>query len=187
MNECNEENSAGKVTIHEFASQVCHQNILNDFDDPDKIVIVNSVLNRSIDFVSFLKVGQNSPIKVQSYTRSVCDGEFVIKEDASPPFIMTCKSYYDYYKMCNKNFDNLTREREDTEVNFKCIDQKGQPLNIDLRVTVLYAIDIPLELLSVDLDCLFKKAFMLSHLCLPGQKHCYYQFVSKPNDSFYLT
>ena len=84
-------------------------------------------------------------------------------EDETPPLTMTCKCYYAYYKMCNRYCDGLVMPFPDTEVLFNYKDhykdQKGQPLSIDLRLVGLYAIDIPLKLLSVDFDRLFKQAF----------------------------
>ena len=61
--------------------------------------------------------------------------------------------------MCNRYCDGLVMPFPDTEVLFNYKDQKGQPLSIDLRLVGLYAIDIPLKLLSVDFDRLFKQAF----------------------------
>ena len=65
--------------------------------------------------------------------------------------------------MCNRYCDGLVMPFPDTEVLFNYKDhykdQKGQPLSIDLRLVGLYAIDIPLKLLSVDFDRLFKQEF----------------------------
>ena len=162
-----------------------HQ-ILNDFDDENKIVIVEEALRDPIDFVTFLKSGQQTYIKVQSYTRSLQNGKVVVIEDETPPLSMTCKKYYQYFKLCNTHFDGLLMERHKEKVPFKIVDNEGKEKNIDLREVILYAIDIPLKLLSVPLDHMFKRSFAMSHLVLPGQKYCYYQFVSKHNDYVYL-
>lgn len=181
----NEESSVGEVTIRSRSTMTDHQ-ILNDFDNENKIVIVEKTLCGPINFVAFLKCGQQTYIKVQSYTRSLQNGKVVVIEDETPPLSMTCKKYYQYFKLCNTHFDGLLMERHKEKVPFQITDNEGKEKCIDLREVVLYAIDIPLKLLSVDLDHIFKESFAMSHLFLPGQKYCYYQFVSKPNDYVYL-
>ena len=99
---------------------------------------------------------------------------------------MTCKKYYEYIKKCNIHFDGLLMERQKQAVPFQIVDNKGDQITIDLREVVLYAIDIPLKLLSFELDRIFRKSFLMSELCLPGQKYCYYQFVSKLNNYVYF-
>ena len=59
--------------------------------------------------------------------------------------------------------------------------QKDKKYEIDVSKTILYAIDIPLKDLHVDLDRLFKRNFVFSESFLPGTKYCYYQFVSSMN------
>lgn len=184
MNEINA-GSVGEVTIRSTLNTTDHQ-ILNDFDDENKIVIIEDALRQPIDFVSFLKDGQETYIKVQSYTRSVQNEKVVVIEDETAPLSMTCKKYYEYIKKCNIHFDGLLMERQKQAVPFQIVDNKGDQITIDLREVVLYAIDIPLKLLSFELDRIFRKSFLMSELCLPGQKYCYYQFVSKLNNYVYF-
>ena len=89
-NEIDDQSSVGEVTIRSRSTTTDHQ-ILNDFDDENKIVIVEEALRDPIDFVTFLKSGQQTYIKVQSYTRSLQNGKVVVIEDETPPLSMTCK------------------------------------------------------------------------------------------------
>ena len=125
--------------------------ILIDFDDSEKIVIVDPVLAASIEFPSFFETGQKSLIKVQSYQRSVTlNGINVVKKDEVPPFMISC----DQYNLCCdyrfKGTASLEREGEDTGI-FKALLQDGKEMEIDIFETILYAIDIPMKLLSPDL------------------------------------
>lgn len=152
--------------------------MLTDFDDASKIVIVNDVLRQPLDFCSFLELGGDTFIKVQEYARTSCDGIISLREKNEAPFGMCCRDYFSYYQLCNQYFTGLTLPIEAPNAIFEAIDDCGNRISFNLLDTVLYAIDIPLKTFTLELDTLFRDNFRMSDLILPGKCFCYYQFVS---------
>ena len=179
MNECKRQYSSDKVVIVD-GMLITQSQLLALFDDWSKIVIVQSSLQKRVDFLKFVQSAERKTIKVQSYKRSILeDGSVIVKEDEIPPFTMTCGDYWKYYEYCNLFFNDGQLKRKEGKEKDIVIKKDGKiDMVVDIFSTVLYAIDIPLHELSVDLADHFNESFMFSSLFLPGKKYCYFQFVS---------
>ena len=167
----------GMIAKHS-AAQSSLSEILTDFDDTNKIVVVSDVFSESFDVFSFLELGGDTFIKVQEYTRTFCDGLISVEESNNAPFAISCRDYFHYYQLCNRLFAGEAMNSEKENAKFKAVDECGNSISFDLEITVLYAIDIPLKTFTIELDTLFRHNFKLGDLILPGKKLCYFQFVS---------
>ena len=171
--------SPGDIVEHS-ATEGNIKDVLNDFDDNNKIVVVSNVLKKQFDFFQYLKLGGDMLIPIQSYKRLLINGCIHVQEEEIEMFHMTCNEYLEYYRLCNLCFENLTMPLEGMNVEFKYKVEHEKTATINIFETVLYAVDIPIRTF-LELDQLFRHHFRLSDLLLPGMKYCYFQFVSLRN------
>ena len=172
--------SPGDIVEHS-ATDGKIQDVLDDFDDKNKIVVVSDVLKGQFDFFHFLELGGDMSIPIQSYKRLLINGCIHVQEEEIEIFHMSCNDYLEYYRLCNLCFENLTMPLEGRNVEFKYKVEHEKTATINIFETVLYAVDIPIQTLPIEFDQQFRHHFRLSDELLPGMKYCYFQFVSLGN------